>query len=79
MSKEDLKMSYIYNAYIADPVKIQSLYEADFALGHLVIKTLLSPVVNTILQPPPPPSKKNNKEQLQALHNVEQQDHDAAS
>ena len=56
-------MSYIYNAYIADPVKIQSLYEADFALGHLVIKTLLSPVVNTILLPPPPPPKKKQQQQ----------------
>ena len=41
-----------------------------FALGHLVIKTLLSPAVKTILQIPP-------KKQLQTLHNVKQQDHDA--
>ena len=47
-----------------------------FALGHLVVKNTSPPCCEDHTPDPPP---KKTKKRLQTLHNVEQQDHDAAS
>lgn len=58
------ELKILYSLCIADSLKIQSL----------VSKTLLSAIIKTILETP-----LQNSKQLQTLHNVEQQYHDAIS